>query len=115
LAEGVFRHNTVLTAAFSSSVTSQAKNQLWEEIRRQVNLVGGHNRTLIDIKLKHKNLKNSAKTKTMKNKKSAAKTGGGNNEEKSISSAESVLASTLKPVDLNGVEGGIDLFTDQGL
>lgn len=113
LATSLVQHQGVLSASHSTTITNHLKTDIWKTITAEINNVGGHGRTIEEVKIKSKNLKMSAKTKAMSNKQSAGKTGGGDSEEQ-LSSAEDTILAIVRSVDMIGVPGGIDVFDDLG-
>ena len=69
------QHHHMLLSSFKSTVTNNKKQQLWQEIKNEVNRVGGHNRDVDQIKHKWKDLKQHAKKDLSARKR--PQTGGG--------------------------------------
>jgi hypothetical protein len=67
------------------------------------------------VKDKRKNMKTGSKAKHVAKKKSAGTTGGGSgDDDETMTDAEEIFLSTIKPLELEGIKEGIDLFADQG-
>ena len=108
------QHNNILSANYGPTITKNVKDNLWMEITDKVNAVGGHMRTVDELKRKKKNLKTTAKSKATKNRAERNKTGGGPAVILPISTAEELILTTLTEIEMTGIEDGIDVHIYNG-
>uniref|UniRef100_A0A8C5PQB8 Myosin binding protein C1 n=1 Tax=Leptobrachium leishanense TaxID=445787 RepID=A0A8C5PQB8_9ANUR len=65
LVEGVAKHGPHLCGGLSAKTTKAEKSKIWADIQAKVNAVGGHNRSVADIKKQWNGLKKHTKDKLM--------------------------------------------------
>lgn len=110
LAMAVKDRDDIISGRFQGAkISKTTKNKAWLEVVAAVNAVGGHGRTLDEIKTKHKNLRTSTKKVESENKKETLKTGGGKSALKSLTESQLIILETLPTTLLDGIPGGIDL------
>ena len=101
-----------LNSGFSNQVTNEGKKTRWDEIAKKVTAVGVALRTGDQCKAKWKSMKIEAKKAFQKQVKARNQTGGG-------PPPKDLKPSTLRIINLmkdhasfKGVDGGLDMFTD---
>lgn len=111
LATAVKNRERVLFGKFDSGaeISRNTKKLMWVEVTREVNAVGGKNRTVDQIKIKHKNLKAATKKKASQIARTVHKTGGGESDVEELNQAEQILVQTIPPECISGIQGGIDV------
>ncbi len=111
LATAVKNRERVLFGKFDSGaeVSRTTKNKMWIEVTSEVNAVGGKNRSVEQIKIKHKNLKATTKKKAAKLSRTVHKTGGGESDVEELNDAEQILVQTIPEECISGIVGGIDV------
>lgn len=67
----------LLKGGFSTEVTNQKKNEVWELITEEVNVLGVCFRTEAEVRNKYRNMCRGAKEKFTNSRKEMSKTGGG--------------------------------------
>lgn len=111
LATAVKSRERVLFGRFDSGaeVSRTTKRRMWIEVAGEVNAVGGKNRTVDQIRTKHKNLKAATKKKAAKISRTVHKTGGGESDIEELNDAEQILVQTIPNECISGIAGGIDV------
>ena len=82
--------NTI-QSKLTNNVTNKKKNEIWEEITKDVNAVGKANRTVQEVKDKWKNLHSTAKKELSVFRKESKKTGGGPPPKQPSQSSEQII------------------------
>lgn len=108
LSQAVRERYFVLFGELSNTLTKRDKDAAWSEVVTSVNIIGGQNRTLSQVKEKYKDLKKRVKGDVSSNNKEMGKTGGGAPTLKPIDAcAENILAN-ISPACISGIIAGID-------
>ncbi|XP_063303252.1 myosin-binding protein C, slow-type isoform X5 [Pelobates fuscus] len=104
LVEGVSKHGPQLCGGLSSKTTKAEKSKIWADIQAKLNAVGGHNRSVADIKKRWNNLKKDTKDKLVQIKEDvpAEKEGEPTTPAKDLSPLEKRVEALLQLEDLEG-------------
>ena len=81
----------IIQSKLTNNITNKKKNQIWEEITKDVNAVGKANRTVQEVKDKWKNLHSTAKKEFSTFRKESKKTGGGPPPKQPSQSSEQII------------------------
>ncbi|XP_052692160.1 myb-related transcription factor, partner of profilin-like [Crassostrea angulata] len=108
LAEAVAPHFRVLKGKFSAFITSERKNQLWQDIANQVNAVAMVNRTTEEMKKKWADMQSLTKKKEAERRRSMKQTGGGPAPNFMFKNWENLVLQSLSDVAIEGISGGVD-------
>uniref|UniRef100_K1PK06 Myb-related transcription factor, partner of profilin n=1 Tax=Magallana gigas TaxID=29159 RepID=K1PK06_MAGGI len=108
LAEAVAPHFRVLKGKFSAFITSERKNQLWQDIANQVNAVAMVNRTTEEMKKKWADMQSLTKKKKAERRRSMKQTGGGPAPNFMFKNWENLVLQSLSDVAIEGISGGVD-------
>ncbi|XP_046563048.1 myb/SANT-like DNA-binding domain-containing protein 4 isoform X1 [Haliotis rubra] len=107
LTEDIGKHNSVLSAAFSSSITHKIKNGIWEKIADRVNAASSAHRSGADLRKKWNELKCQTRKKAMSQKRELVKTGGGP-APPPMSQVEEKVISLIPKCQVEGIVGGLE-------
>ena len=91
ITDSVQKNLDIIQSKLTNNVTNKKKNQIWEEITKDVNAVGKANRTVQEVKDKWKNLHSTAKKEFSTFKKESKKTGGGPPPKQPSQSSEQII------------------------
>uniref|UniRef100_A0A8W8MR62 Myb-like domain-containing protein n=1 Tax=Magallana gigas TaxID=29159 RepID=A0A8W8MR62_MAGGI len=108
LADAVAPHFRVLKGKFSAFITSERKNQLWQDIANQVNAVAMVNRTTEEMKKKWADMQSLTKKKEAERRRSMKQTGGGPAPNFMFKNWENLVLQSLSDVAIEGISGGVD-------
>ncbi|XP_022313736.2 uncharacterized protein LOC111118512 [Crassostrea virginica] len=108
LAEAVTPRNKMLKQKFNPTLTSEKKQQLWKEIRDQLNSMTVVSRTIEEIKKKWADLQSLTKKKEAERRRSMGMTGGGPAQEYYFKDWEKVVLQSLSDVAIEGIGCGVD-------
>lgn len=92
-----------------NSITNAMKSKAWREITDAVNAVGGKDRTIQEVKRKHKNYKSKTRAINAENMREMKGTGGGTAFVKPLNATQVMVLETIPKAALIGIDGGIDL------
>jgi PDZ domain-containing secreted protein len=109
LANAVKDNEHILFGKFSNTVTKTSKKQAWLEVRDAVNAVGDNARTVDEVSTKYKNMKTGTKKIESSNRRESNKTGAGTAMNKTLSTSQRIVLSTIPETAVSGIPGGIDL------
>nr|XP_022292024.1 uncharacterized protein LOC111103231 [Crassostrea virginica] len=108
LAEAVTPRNKMLKQKFNPTLTSEKKQQLWKEIRDQLNSMTVVSRTIEEIKKKWADMQSLTKKKEAERRRSMGMTGGGPAQEYYFKDWEKVVLQSLSDVAIEGIGCGVD-------
>ncbi|XP_053373020.1 nuclear apoptosis-inducing factor 1-like isoform X2 [Mercenaria mercenaria] len=108
--------NEKLGKKFSPDNTAVDRTRFWSETTKKINAVGGKERNVKQVEKKWRDLKVSGSSQTksreVKRRTEAKKTGGGVSEAPCLSSLEEKILGTLPSCSLDGIPGGRDSSLD---
>ncbi|XP_052256365.1 t-SNARE domain-containing protein 1-like [Dreissena polymorpha] len=104
LVNGYVANREALFGKFSSTITNEEKEKTFCAILESINAVGGHGRSIEDLKSKWKQLKCRTVAKARKNHKEVQKTGGGE-PVKGLNTVQEKVLSCVPKVVLDGLKG----------
>ena len=102
LVGAVEERKAALFGKFSSTLTSQSKEKMWEEVADIVSAVGGVQRTVDSVKKKWSAVSSEAKARGALVKRELAKTGGGRTDVKPLTAMEEKVLAVMGPVYTEG-------------
>ena len=91
ITDSVRKNLDIIQSKLTNNITNKKKNQIWEEITKDVNAVGKANRTVQEVKDKWKNLHSTAKKEFSTFRKESKKTGGGPPPKQPSQSSEQII------------------------
>ena len=91
ITDSVRKNLDIIQSKLTNNITNKKKNQIWEEITKNVNAVGKANRTVQEVKDKWKNLHSTAKKEFSAFRKESKKTGGGPPPKQPSQSSEQII------------------------
>ncbi|XP_035715953.1 uncharacterized protein LOC118439046 [Folsomia candida] len=111
LVDTVGLHYDALFGRFSSTLTNNRKNELWDDVTEKVNAVSSVNipRSVAEVKKKYQVLKSSVKKIETNNSNEMKKTGGGSAILQPQNTVGEKILALVPRVESSGIEGGIDI------
>ena len=91
ITDSVRKNLDIIQSKLTNNITNKKKNQIWEEITKDVNAAGKANRTVQEVKDKWKNLHSTAKKEFSTFRKESKKTGGGPPPKQPSQSSEQII------------------------
>ncbi|XP_053384049.1 nuclear apoptosis-inducing factor 1-like isoform X3 [Mercenaria mercenaria] len=107
--------NEKLGRKFSPDNTAVDRTRFWSETTKKINAVGGKERNVKQVEKKWRDLKSQTKSREVKRRTEAKKTGGGVSEAPCLSSLEEKILGTLPSCSLDGIPGGKDSSLDSSM
>jgi len=109
LESAVEKHYEGLFGKYSSKLTKEAKNIKWQKVAQAVSIVSNNPRTVLECKVKWKNVKSTTKDKIAgKTSKTFMNKTGGGPPRLPLTNSEERVAALIGTNVINGLEGGID-------
>ena len=105
ITESVVKNLNTIQSKLTNNVTNKKKNEIWEEITKDVNAVGKANRTVQEVKDKWKNLHSTAKKELSVFRKESKKTGGGPPPKQPSQSSEQIIEMFEDTPAFSGLRG----------
>ena len=91
ITDSVRKNLDIIQSKLTNNITNKKKNQIWEEITKDVNAVGKANRTVQEVKDQWKNLHSTAKKEFSTFREESKKTGGGPPPKQPSQSSEQII------------------------
>ncbi|KAL9988924.1 hypothetical protein ACROYT_G003419 [Oculina patagonica] len=117
ITESVQKNLETIQSKFTNTVTNKRKNEIWQQITKEVNALGYANREVREVKDKWKNLHSTAKKEFSEFKRESKKTGGGPPPKKPSQSSGQIIEifeHTPAFSGLSGFETGADAGAGDG-
>jgi len=102
------KHRTAIVSKFTNSITNISKQKTWALITKQINAIGGYNRSVATVKKKWEDMKRKTKQIIVKGRQQIRLTGGGEAEETEIYAFADRVANVMGKVACKGVPGSFD-------
>ena len=102
-------HEATINSKFSNSMTNVKKNEVWDHITEQINLLGVCKRTQAEVKVKWSNIARGLKQNFSSYKKDSVKTGGGPAPEAPSQDDQRLLSFMENTSSFSGIPGGLEV------
>ncbi|XP_069992956.1 myb/SANT-like DNA-binding domain-containing protein 4 [Penaeus vannamei] len=105
LIEAVAKRKNVVLGKLDNRITGQVKNNAWECVTREVNLVARVPRTVAEVRWKFTDLRAAVKKKAAQEKKHMGGTGGGSAVPTTYTAVEEAMLALIEPIAISGLPG----------